>query len=31
MLLDSSTYTIFDQTEWEIEINKQIDILRNIF
>ena len=30
MLLDSSTYTIFDQTEWEIEINKQIDILRNI-
>ena len=31
MLLDSSTYTIFDNTEWEIQINKQIDILRNIF
>ena len=31
MLLDSATYTIFDITEWEIEINKQIDILRNIF
>ena len=31
MFLDSATYTIFDQTEWEIQINKQIDILRNIF
>ena len=31
MYLDSSTYTIFDNTEWEIQINKQIDILRNIF
>ena len=31
MLLDSATYTIFDNTEWEIQINKQIDILRNIF
>ena len=31
MFLDSSTYTIFDNTEWEIQINKQIDILRNIF
>ena len=31
MLLDSTTYTIFDNTEWEIQINKQIDILRNIF
>ena len=31
MLLDSSTYTIFDNTEWEVQINKQIDILRNIF
>ena len=28
MFLDSSTYTIFDYTEWEFEINKQIDILR---
>ena len=31
MLLDSSTYTIFDKTEWEIQINKQIDNLRKNF
>ena len=31
MYLDSITYSIFDNTEWEIQINKQIDILRNIF
>ena len=28
MYLDSITYSIFDNTEWEIQINKQIDILR---
>ena len=28
MYLDSNTYSIFDKTEWEIQINKQIDILR---
>ena len=31
MLLDSSTYTLFDKTEWEIQINKQIDNLRKNF
>jgi len=29
MYLDSITYSIFDNTEWEIQINKQIDILRH--
>ena len=28
MYLDSITYSIFDNTEWEIQINKQLDILR---
>ena len=28
MYLDSITYSLFDNTEWEIQINKQIDILR---
>ena len=32
MYLDSITYSIFDNTEWEIQINKQLDILRkNLF
>ena len=32
MYLDSITYSIFDNTEWEIQINKQIDIVRkNLF
>ena len=30
MYLDSITYSIFDNTEWEIQINKQIDILRKV-
>ena len=29
MYLDSITYTLFDNTEWEIQINKQLDLLRN--
>ena len=28
MYLDSITYSIFDKTEWEIQINKQLDIIR---
>ena len=32
MYLDSITYALFDNTEWEIQINKQLDILRkNLF
>jgi hypothetical protein len=31
MYLDSITYSIFDNTEWEIQINKQLDILRGLF
>ena len=30
MYLDSITYTLFDNTEWEVQINKQLDFLRKI-
>jgi hypothetical protein len=30
MYLDSITYTLFDNTEWEAQINKQLDFLRKI-
>lgn len=30
MYIDSITYTLFDNTEWEVQIDKQLDFLRKI-